>query len=149
MKRILALLLVLCMVCSLFPTAVFAEEATQDEPKVLTEEDYAVTDAVWDEINELEDKLEAKRATPNQRIEAVIALVMDSANYVEGSLERHEDCFTWKTDEGIACLYSYNEDEDRGESIGDPIVMPESGVKTYSYAEKGQPSALDIYVIGR
>ena len=148
MKRILALLLVLCLAFSLFPTVSFAEEAQKDEPKVLTEEDYLVTDAVWADINELEDKLEARRATPNQRIEAVVALVEASANYVEGSLERHEDCFTWKTDEGIACLYSYNEDEDRGESIGSPIVMPESGVKSYSYAEKGQTTALDIYVIG-
>ena len=147
MKRYLAFLIALCLLLGLVPM-VAAEEAA--EPAVvLTEEDYIVTNSVWDEIHALENNLSAKRSPRTQIIEAVAALVEESPNYVEGSLEFHDTCFTWKTVEGIACMYEYEEHCcDRGESVGNPIEVPESGYECISYATKGKPQGKDVYLIG-
>jgi hypothetical protein len=72
MKRYLALLIALCMMLGMVPMAA-AEEHTQ-APVVLTDEDYVVHDAVWADIYDLEDNMEAKRATRPQVISAVAAL---------------------------------------------------------------------------
>ena len=147
MKRYLALLIALCMMLGMVPMAA-AEEHTQ-APVVLTDEDYVVHDAVWADIYDLEDNMEAKRATRPQVISAVAALVEESPNYVEGSLEFHDTCFTWKTTEGIACMYEYEEHTcDRGESIGNPILATDPTYEHISYATKGKPAGKDVYLIG-
>ena len=147
MKRYLAFLIALCMLLGMLPMV--AAEETAEAPVVLTEEDYVVTNAVWDEIHDLEDSLSAKRSPRSQIISAVAALVEDSANYVEGSLEYHDTCFTWKTTEGIACMFEYEEHCcDRGESIGNPVEATESGYEYISYATKDGPKGKDVYLIG-
>ncbi len=147
MKRYLAFLIALCMLLGMLPM-VAAEEPTET-PVVLTEEDYVVTNAVWDEIRDLEDSMSAKRSPRSQIISAVAALVEESPNYVEDSLEFHDTCFTWKTTEGIACMYEYEEHScDRGESIGNPIPASDPTYECISYAKKGKPQGRDVYLIG-
>ncbi len=165
MKHILSMILMLCIVISLFPTVAFAEEnekTTIEEAnfqkvqaeenktlRVFTDEDYAAVEAVWDRIRTRKEELSEKKSTLKQTIAAVAEIVENSENYAEGSLVYHEDCFTWKTVEGIACLYPYEEEEcDRGESVGDPIVPPEGNYEHISYAKKGAPAGQDVYLIG-
>lgn len=151
MKRTLSLLVVLCMLLCMLPTTIFSAFASEKETeaRVLTDEDYAPTKSLWEDIREKEDDLNAKKATPTQRIEAIIAMVEASDNYVEGSLERNPDNFTWKTDEGIACIYIYDDEkEDRGGSGADPIAVVGSGIETYSYAKKGHPSGINVGLVG-
>ncbi len=154
MKRTLSILLVLCMLFSLLPATLLSvsaepKEIEETEPRVLTDEDYAPTKSLWEDIREKEEDLNAKRATPAQRIEAVIAMVLASDNYVEGSLERNPDNFTWKTDEGIACIYIYDDQkEDRGGSGAEPVAVVGSGIETISYAKKGHPSGINVGLVG-
>ena len=161
MKRILSIFLMLCIIIGLVPNistaaepllaeeAVTIETSENSEPTVLTDEDYVSADAIWQSIREKEKQLEGKKATRRQTVEAVIALVEASEGYQLGSLERHDDCFTWKTTDGIACLYPYEEEDyDRGPSSGTPMIPPESNYEHISYADKGAPSTLDVYLIG-
>ncbi len=151
MKHILSLLLVICMLLSLASgMAVAAPVEEHDSPRVLTDEDYVLTNRVWDEIHALEADLEAENATRSQRINAVAELIQDSVNYVEGSLERNPDNMTWMTDEGIACMYTYDKEEaeDRNGSAGE--ILPEN-LEDYthtSYVKKGSPRGIDVYVLG-
>ena len=151
MKHILSLFLVICMLLSLASgMAVAAPMEEHDSPRVLTDEDYVLTNRVWDEIHALEADLEAENATRSQRINAVAELIQDSVNYVEGSLERNPDNMTWMTDEGIACMYTYDKEEaeDRNGSAGE--ILPEN-LEDYthtSYVKKGSPRGIDVYVLG-
>ena len=151
MKRSLSILLALCMLLSMLPATLLSASASpkEEEPRVLTDEDYAPTKSLWEDIREKEEDLNAKRATPAQRIESIIAMVETSDNYVEGSLERNPDNFTWMTDEGIACIYIYDDQkEDRGGSGADPVAVVGSGIETISYAKKGHPSGINVGLVG-
>lgn len=152
MKHILSLFLVLCMLLSLASGMAMAAPAEEPaSPRVLTDEDYVLTDLVWDEIRALEATLEAEDATRAQRIDAVAKLIQNSANYVEGSLERNPDNMTWDTDEGIACMYTYDKEEPCDDREGIPgEILPEN-LENYSftsYAKKGSPRGIDVYVLG-
>ncbi len=151
MKHILSLVLVLCMLLSLMSGMALAAPVKAEEktPRVLTEEDYVLTNRVWDEIHELEATLEEQNATRTQRIDAVAKLIQNSVNYVEGSLEMSSENMTWDTDEGIACMYTYDkEEDDREGTAGD--ISPEN-LENYSftsYVKKGSPRGVDVYVLG-
>lgn len=148
MKHLLSLLLALCMLLSLCSGMALAAPA--EAPRVLTDEDYALTDQVWAEIRALEQELKERNATRDQRIAAVADLVRNSVNYVEGSLEMDLDNLTWNTDQGIACMYPYDKDEEADRQGKPAPILPEN-LENYthvSYAKKGYPSAVDIYVLG-
>ncbi len=151
MKRTLSILLAFCMLLSLLPAAIFpATAAKTEEPRVLTEEDYIRTDLVWDEIRALEAELAAENASRSERIDAVADLVKNSANYVEGSLEMCSENFTWDTDEGIVCLYPFDREKDEECEEHDGPIAAENLVNYSfkSYAKKGYPSGVDVYVLG-
>ena len=46
------------------------------------------------------------RLAEGMKVDEAIAIVMASDSYVEGSLERNGNFFTWETDDGIRCAYS-------------------------------------------
>ena len=151
MKRILSILLAMCMLLSLLPATLFpASAAKNEEPRVLTEEDYILTNQVWDEIRALETQLESQNATRTERIDAVADLVKNSVNYVEGSLEMSSENFTWDTDEGIACMYPFDRDEEEDCEDTSATITPEN-LEDYSfvsYAKRGYPRGVDVYVLG-
>ncbi len=149
MKKLFALLLVIAMVASLLPAAFAAETPAPQEAIVLTDEDYATNDLVWQQIDAKKVQLKEAGAANDEIIEAVIEIVVNAPNYKEGSLERHEDCFTWMTQEGIACLHPYVEEEvDRGPSVlGDPADPNEPSYEFIDYSTKGAPDGADVYLI--
>ena len=152
MKRTLSILLVLCMLLSVLPGAIFASDAPIEieldtEPRVLTEEDYLRTNLVWEDIHALEAELEAQNASRSQRIRAVAALVKESVNYVEGSLVMGDENMTWNTDEGIACMYSFDEEERQGTKSAISESAQE-GYSFYNYQKKGYPKGIDVYLMG-
>ena len=151
LKRLLAFVLMIVMVFTMLPSAFAARgnktERTIREPSAA---DYAAVDAVWTDITAKEDQLLAKRATRTQTVDSVIATVKASSNYVEGSLKRNGDSFTWMTDEGIACHYSPRIREQMRSTEVNASFDPnaEVEVETISYAKRGgSPSSKDVYLI--
>ena len=148
LKRVFALLLVLVMVGSMLPVphahAATAPEAEAYEPSAA---DYAAADAVFAQIDEMEDAPAKKSATEKELADEAAALVMASDNYVEGSLERNGNSFTWWTDEGIRCVYS-----PRMREIESNMVAPENPIADGAYNEPvaqkgGWPSSNQVYLI--
>ena len=109
LKRLFSLLMVLVMLGSMLP-AVYADSAPAEVPVddaiVLTDEDYAIVNDVFAQIDAMEDAPAKKSASRTQITDAAAQIVMASENYVEGSLERNGNSFTWWTDEGIRCIYN-------------------------------------------
>lgn len=140
-KRFVALVLVLAMVSVMIPTIAA-------EPAELTEADYAAQEALFAQIEQLED-VHAKRGSSQKTVsEAAEALVLASENYVEGSLERNGDAFTWMTEEGIRCGYN-----PRMRRIREEMVAPEepeqTGIVNEPVANRGgSPSSKQVYLIG-
>lgn len=147
-RRTLSLLLVLVMAASMLPVA-YAQETTETpaEPVVLTDEDYASADAVFAQIDAMEQAPATKNATETQLADEAAALVMASDNYVEGSLERNGNSFTWWTTEGVRCVYS-----PRMREIENEMVAPENPIADGAYNEPaatkgGWPSGNQVYLI--
>lgn len=147
-RRTLSLLLVLVMAASLLPV-VYAQETTQSpaEPVVLTDEDYASADAIFAQIDAMEEAPATRNATEAELADKAAALVMASDNYVEGSLERNGNSFTWWTTEGVRCVYS-----PRMREIENEMVAPENPIADGAYNEPaatkgGWPSGNQVYLI--
>ncbi len=148
-KRILSLLMVLVMLGSMLP-AVYADDTaaqTNSDPVVFTEEDYAPIDDLFAQIDEMEASPAKKSATETQLADAAAQIVMASENYVEGSLERNGNSFTWWTEEGICCVYS-----PRMREIESNMVAPENPTPDGAYNEPvatkgGWPSSNQVYLI--
>lgn len=102
MKRLLALLLVLALVGTVIPTG-YAGEAESAE---LTAADYAQVDAVFDRIDATETVHQTRNTSETQLANAAEVVVLTSESYVEGSLVRNGNAFTWMTDAGIRCTYN-------------------------------------------
>ena len=145
-KRVLCLLLVLVLTGSMLPT-VFAT-GSGDESTVLTDEDYASADAVFAQIDAMEDAPATKNASEAELTDKAIALVMASDSYVDGSLERNGDSFTWMTTDGIRCLYS-SQTRDRKSLKDNKEVVAESGIYNEPVPTKGGwPASKQVYLIG-
>ena len=134
LKRILCLLLALVLTGSMLPT-VFATE-TVEESHVLTDQDYASADAIFAQIDQMEDAPATRGATNAEIADKAAALVMASSSYVEGSLERNGDCFTWWTTDGIRCLYSPKARERKGGQVTGEVVS-DSGIYNVPVATRG------------
>lgn len=108
--RIVSLLICVVIVLSLVPSGVFAlaeaeKPDTSESARVLTEDDYATIDAVFDQISDMETSPAKKNIAQSQITDAAAAIVTASDGYVEGSLARNGDSFTWETEAGIRCVY--------------------------------------------
>ena len=147
--KLMAMLLVVAMICSMLP--VFASAAkTEDQPKEITKKSEDIINAdVWSMIEDFEDdNIKPKRGkiTIGQYAEIsdeIEALVKQSETYVEGSIVRNGDFFTWETTEGIVCGYSPElrfKTRDNSETGSD-------NTETVSYATKAGPSDKDVYLI--
>lgn len=150
LKRLFSLLMVLVMVGSMMP-AVYADSTPAQEPAddaiVLTDEDYAIVNDVFAQIDAMEDAPAKKSASRTQITDAAAQIVMASENYVEGSLERNGNSFTWWTDEGIRCIYNpyMREKYDNMQAPADPEP---AGVYNAPKATKGGwPSGNQVYLI--
>lgn len=99
-KRLCAWLLILAVAASLLPVRQEAQAAE------LTQDAYAQADALFDRIEALETRAATRSITQTQLTDAAQALVLSAEDYVEGSLVRSGDSFTWWTEGGIRCLYS-------------------------------------------
>ena len=150
LKRLFSLLMVLVMLGSMLP-AVYADSAPAGEPVddaiVLTDEDYAIVNDVFAQIDAMEDAPAKKSASRTQITDAAAQIVMASENYVEGSLERNGNSFTWWTDEGIRCIYNpyMREKYDNMQAPADPEP---AGIYNAPKATKGGwPSGNQVYLI--
>ena len=150
LKRLFSLLMVLVMLGSMLP-AVYADSTPAEEPEdnvtVLTDEDYAIVNDVFAQIDAMEDAPAKKNANRTQITDAAAEIVMASENYVEGSLERNGNSFTWWTDEGIRCIYNpyMREKYDQMEAPADPEP---AGIYNEPKATKGGwPSGNQVYLV--
>lgn len=146
-KRLLSLVMVLILLGSMLPVLHNHAEAAE-LPEVLTDEDYAIVDDVFAQIDAMEDAPAKKGATQKELADAAVQIVMASENYVEGSLVRNGDFFSWWTDEGIRCAYS-----PRVRKIQDNMVAPENPIADGAYNEPvlkkgGWPSSKEVFLIG-
>ena len=147
-KRMLSLLLVLVMVGSMLPT-VFAQEAADPNPESveLTDADYASADAIFAKIDKLEAAPATKNATEAELADQAAALVMASEGYVEGSLERNGNSFTWWTEEGVRCIYNPYMRE-KYANMRAPENPEPAGIYNEPKATKGGwPSGNQVYLI--
>ncbi len=144
-KRILSVLLLLAMLLGCVPGGVGAETEQYAEPSQAA---YDRADAIFEEIDRLES-VRATRNTNQSRItDAVEALVMETDTYVEGSLRRNGDAFSWMTTDGIRCAYS-----PRMREINKNMTPTENGGEDLVYNEPvatrgGFPAGNQVYLIG-
>ncbi len=149
MKRLIALILITCMIVGLFPVYGTAKEAPADK-RVLTQEDYRTADLMWEAVNEKEAKLRAVKAPVNETTEALIDVVLSSPYYEEDSLIRNGEFFAWQTVDGIACGYSPRlsqiaKDAKPLENY-DPATAPTTITTNYS-TRGGTPRTNEVFVI--
>ncbi|MBR6825233.1 MAG: S-layer homology domain-containing protein [Oscillospiraceae bacterium] len=150
MKRFFALLLVCALFLGVIPSALGAKSETDTEPKVLTEEDYALADLMWEVIIAKETELLNKRAPATQMTETLIAAVTSSSYYAEGSLIRNGEHFFWETVDGIACGYSprLRQQARNARALEGYDAETAETVLTSSYATRGGgPGKNDVYLI--
>lgn len=140
-KRLFALLLALAVCGSLLPVS-----AAQQDPRVLTQADYRAADALFTAIDAAEAAPAKRAASQSSKTEAAVALVLASDSYVEGSLVRSGNAFTWWTDSGIRCIYN-----PRMRQLQQDMT-PEKGIDEIvnePVATKGgTPAGNQVYLIG-
>ena len=117
LKKLLALILALAMITTMFPAVMAAEHFIEDEMDL--DKPYVYTQADFDELQtdvfaSIENiKVEAaqkmggigvmKEADYASLIPQVIRAVESSSTYAKGTLEQHGNYLYWQTVKGIAC----------------------------------------------
>ena len=105
--RLLSLLLVITLLSSAFPVnAVQGAAISAEDPQLLTQQDYQSADDIFRQIDAMEDAPTRRNSTEKQLADEAQALVLASGSYVEDSLERNGNFFTWWTEDGVRCVYS-------------------------------------------
>ncbi len=146
-RRSVSLLLVLLLVTSMLPTVFAQETVPQTESVELTDADYASADAVFAAIDKMEASPAKKDATQTQLVDAAVALVMASDSYVDGSLERNGNSFTWWTEEGVRCIYNPYMRE-KYANMRAPENPEPSGIYNEPKATKGGwPNGNQVYLV--
>ncbi len=149
--KIMAILLTVAMLCGMLPAFASAAKVEEERPVEISKKSEDIINAdVWSVIDAYEDEnIVAKRGkvvTAQDYAELtydIEALVKESKTYVEGSINRNGDFFTWETTEGIVCGYS---PELRYKTRNNSISGFDS-TETVSYAKKAGPSSKDVYLI--
>ena len=139
LKRLLALVLTIAMICGILPTLAFAEEPTEASAELITAEDDALVQAdILDDIDAFFDT-SAKRSSKRTLADYVAAtddvkaLVMASDTYVEGSIVERGDGFFWQTDTGITCGYFPKDRYEADQRVATKAVNT-SALATWNYA---------------
>ena len=146
LKRFTAFMLALVMVFALLPTGMIHAHETAEEPREISQEAYAEADAVFDLIDASESGPAKKNATQEEKTEDAIAIVMASDSYVEGSLERNGDAFSWFTDDGIRCMYNPRMQEIQQDQT--PETSIDEIVNEPIATKGGYPTGNQVYLIG-
>ncbi len=153
MKKIISVLLLIAMMLTLLPTGVIAaknEQAVEVSAKAMNK----INEDVWSAIEAYEaEKIVAKRgekitAKSYAKISHEIEnLVKKTDTYVEGTINRNGDFFTWETTEGIVCGYS-PELRYRERNVDRSAIVGGENISTTSYATKGgTPDGKNVYLI--
>ncbi|MDR0889429.1 MAG: S-layer homology domain-containing protein [Oscillospiraceae bacterium] len=151
-KRILAVLLAIAMLPTFFAGAISKEE----EARIITDEDYAAVDEMWESLTQVETKeLKSRRGAASadeeataSTAQAVAQAAQESAIYVDGSLEwSGEDCFTFETTTGVTCGYSARLRNKAMQAQENASALAEPDVQTVSYGTKNTTSAKDVFLI--
>ena len=145
MKRFAAFLLALVMVFSLLPAGLVPVDAAE-APEEIADAAYAEADLVFNQLDAAEEEPAKKNKTTEEKVEDAIEIVVSSDSYVEDSLVRNGNSFTWWTDDGIQCVYS-----PRMREISEDLT-PESGkneiVNEPVPIKGGSPTGNQVYLIG-
>ncbi len=111
--KLLAMLLVAAMLCSMFPVVSFAAEEDPANQEISKKAEAIIEADIWSKIDQFEDDniIETKDAPVSvedyaELSDEIESLVKQSETYVEGTVVRNGDFFTWETSEGIVCGYS-------------------------------------------
>ncbi len=145
-KKLLSLFLVLALLAPMLPT-VLAVGSVED-PKELTAEAYAHADAVFAQIEAMEHMPSKKNATQTEKTDAAVALVQSTQGYVEGSLERNGDAFTWWTDDGIRCAYNPYMHQKRANMQAPADALPSGVYNEPTDTKGGWPAGNEVYLVG-
>ena len=148
--KLLAMLLIAAMLCSMLPSFVFAAEV-EAAPQEISKKAEAIIEAdIWSKIDQFEDdNIIATRDDPVSvedyaaLSDEIEALVKQSDTFVEGSMVRNGDFFTWETSEGIVCGYS----PQLRFKIRDNSETGYDSTEVKSFATKAAPSSKDVYLI--
>ena len=111
----------------------------------LTEAAYDAADALFAQIEAMEELPAKKSLSQADLTDAAIELVEASAIYVDGSVERNGDSFTWWTTDGIRCIYSprMNEINENVDDSGEDAIINEP-----VEIKGGSNTSNEVYLIG-
>ena len=153
-KRIVSFLLLTAMLCTLLPTAIVqASEgntpiANAETIETIGDDAYIEADSIFDLIGEMENAPAKKNASDAQLSEAAEDIVRSSDGYVQDSLVRNGDSFTWTMDNGVRCVYSPRMRKIEQEMTA-PDTLAQDGAFNEPVATKGGwPSGNQVYLIG-
>lgn len=134
-KRFFALLLVLALLPALFGNAF----AAGPKARTLTDADYAPIDALWAELDAVEQEAQTQSAQdgPDRTLaaaQAVAKAVTASDLYVDGTLQWRGAQFSFETTTGVTCAYSPRLRElarrAAGSSVETETVEPQTSTTT-------------------
>ena len=134
-KRFFALLLVLALLPALFGNAF----AAGPKARTLTDADYAPIDALWAELDAVEQDAQTQSAQdgPDRTLaaaQAVAEAVTASDLYVDGTLQWRGAQFSFETTTGVTCAYSPRLRElarkAAGSSVETEAVEPQTSTTT-------------------
>lgn len=134
-KRFFALLLVLALLPALFGNAF----AAGPKARTLTDADYAPIDALWAELDAVEQEAQTQSAQdgPDRTLaaaQAVAKAVTASDLYVDGTLQWRGAQFSFETTTGVTCAYSPRLRElarkAAGSSVETEAVEPQTSTTT-------------------
>ncbi len=149
--KTMAIILAVAMLCGMLPAFASAAKVDTAPVKGISKRaETRINDDVWSKIDAYEDEnivaTRGKVVTAEDYAELsyeIEALVKESETYVEGTINRNGDFFTWETTEGIVCGYSPElRYKTRNNAETGYDVM-----ETVSYAKKAAPSSKDVYLI--
>ena len=151
-KGFLSFLLVFAMLAAFLPAGTILAAEPAADPVVqddsLTQDDYDRVDAVFDLISQMEEAPAKKNSPQSELTDEAVAIVTTSDSYVEGSLVRNGDSFTWETDTGIRCGYSPRMRKINSEMEA-PAEPQADGIYNEPVATKGGwPGGNQVYLIG-
>ena len=141
MKRLLAILLAL----TLLPVSgVFA--AREEQPRVITAEDYAAVDAMWQEVEQIEGEAVRSAVPITERTAAAVAeAVAEHDLYVDGTLRWNgAGHFTFETTVGVTCGYSVAL---RNKTKGLDRTASEGSTEQITYGETNTAGSKEVYVL--
>lgn len=146
MKKSICVLLSMLLLTVLFSSAVDAQEEPVQAVE-LTQQDYESADLIFDQIETMEAQPAKRGSTQSQLSKAAEQIVVGSDSYVEGSLERNGDVFTWFTDSGIRCIYNPHMRQIQQNMVAPECPLPDGAYNEPKATKGGYPTSKQVYLI--